>query len=308
MANRNPNFDIIRAVLSLWIVLLHCLWFAGISGGWWAWSGRADVEGFIVLSGYVITKLLLVKREPYHLFIYRRFLRLFPAFLACLLIAVLVRSWTVNSSAGDLAREASENTFFWPQLLAHLSLLFGMVPSTLLPESSVAFLPPAWSISLEMQLYLAAPLVLWSLYRFRLAAAACLWGIGLFSLLPQVSWRLHDYISPMGAFLPQKLAFFLLGMALCLWHSPTWKAELGGPPIPLAKFAGAKWLASVGQISYSLYLIHYPLLHLLRAIIPDATPAWATAALLTASGVPISLIAAKLLYVYVEKPGIALGR
>jgi len=44
-----------------------------------------------------------------------------------------------------------------PQLLAHLTMLHGAVPDQILPGSSITYLPPAWSISVEWQFYLVAP-------------------------------------------------------------------------------------------------------------------------------------------------------
>jgi peptidoglycan/LPS O-acetylase OafA/YrhL len=304
---RNPNLDIIRALLASWVVVFHALRFAGFYGGWQAASGRLTVDAFIVLSGYVISKSLIIKRPGYWAFIQQRFWRLFPGFAVCLGFALLVRPLTLHTSSGEFVREAAENHFFWAQLIAHLTLLFGMVPNAILPDASGAFLPPAWSISLETQLYLLAPFLLYAIYRFRWRAVGIVTAFSSLAFFPPIAWRLQDYISPLGAFFPQKLFFFLVGMGLCIASRRAFW-ELQTQDIPLLPVPGAAALARLGAWSYSLYLVHYPVLHLVKAALPAGFPVWATALLLITIGGSISVAFSALLYRYVELTGMAFGR
>lgn len=302
---RNPNFDILRGILASWVVVIHALWLTGIHGGWVARSGQIAVDMFIVLSGYVISKSMLIKRPTYGAFISQRFWRIFPAFAVCLAFALAIRPLTLHTSPTEFAREAAENHWFWPQLIAHLSLLFGLVPNVIMPEASGAFLPPAWSISLEMQLYIVTPLLLWAIARFRWSAAAVLGAFSALAFFPPVTWRLADYMSPLGAFLPQKIFFFLVGMGCCIANRVFWQYQ--DYDIALLPLPGAVYLMRLGTWSYSLYLIHYPVLHLTRAMLP-AMPAWTMVTMLLLIGGPISVGLAALLHIYVELPGIQLGR
>jgi peptidoglycan/LPS O-acetylase OafA/YrhL len=299
---RNPNLDLLRALLAFWVVMIHCLWFAGYGGELLSRLASSTVECFIVLSGYVITGLLLTRGPSYVGFVTSRFWRLFPAFAACLVIALLVRPWTLYSSVTELAREQAENAFFWPELLVHLTMLYGLVPSVILPQADIAFLVPSWSISLEFQLYLLAPLLILLLRRWRFRAVAWIAVAGLIPLFPPIAWRLSTYVSHMGAFAPQKLAFFLLGMAIYLCRRGKDRA------VALVRLPGAAALVWIGMRSYSLYLIHYPILHLLRAAIPSATAPELALGLLVGCGLPLSILSAHLLYQGIEKPGIALGQ
>ena len=164
--NRNQTLDVSRGFLSWIVVVVHVVWLAGYHGIIQGRAGVYAVDGFIILSGFVITQLLVTKNEPYGIFIFRRFMRLFRPFIVCLAIALLVRPFTFGTAPSELIREASENRYFWWHLGAHASLIHGLVPTAWLPQSQLAFLPPGWSISLEFQLYLVAPLVLWWLGRF----------------------------------------------------------------------------------------------------------------------------------------------
>jgi peptidoglycan/LPS O-acetylase OafA/YrhL len=103
-------------------VLVHVGWLAGFDGSIQHTAGVYAVDGFIILSGFVISQLLVTKNEPYGLYIFRRFMRLFPAFIACLAIALLVRPFTFGTAPSELLREASENRYFWWHLGVHASL------------------------------------------------------------------------------------------------------------------------------------------------------------------------------------------
>jgi hypothetical protein len=106
---RNQTLDVSRGFLSWIVVMVHVVWLAGYHGIIQHNAGAYAVDGFIILSGFVIAQLLVTKNEPYGLYIFRRFMRLFPAFIVCLAIALLVRPFTFGTAPSELLREASEN-------------------------------------------------------------------------------------------------------------------------------------------------------------------------------------------------------
>ena len=86
-----PGLDGLRAVAVMAVLLYH----GGIS---WATGGFLGVEVFFVISGYLITLLLVAEHErsgqiSFRRFWLRRARRLLPALFA-LLLAVLV-TWTI---------------------------------------------------------------------------------------------------------------------------------------------------------------------------------------------------------------------
>jgi peptidoglycan/LPS O-acetylase OafA/YrhL len=273
--------DPLRAILAWWVVLIHVLWLSGYAMDG---AGSLPVNGFILVSGLVITLLLTEKGEPYGTFIFRRALRLFPVYLVALSAALAVGS-------------GRQVPFFWCQLAAHLSLLHGAIPEIWLPHASAALLTPAWCISLEWQFYLIAPLMVWLVLRYRLLAVL-LFIASLAVLWPAVKWRTYGYWSEMGAALPQKFYLFLLGAllaryapVLASWKMPAWSAPFC-------------WL---GQISYSTYLIHLPLLQGLALLIP-AGHGLGHSLLLFGLGAPLIVGASALLYRYVEVPFMTIGK
>jgi peptidoglycan/LPS O-acetylase OafA/YrhL len=184
--------------------------FAAIEGlrGWLAWtvvvghialtshvkgSRAADygVLAFIVISGFVITHLILERREPYGVYIYRRFMRIFPLFIATCIIGYFTTPLFVEATSklpwrNDIWFWAHEETVkqqlanFWPHAIAHLSMLHGAISSNALPWSSLMFNSPAWSLSLEWQFYLVAPFCLLAIRKFSWAIAALVVTIALY--------------------------------------------------------------------------------------------------------------------------------
>jgi peptidoglycan/LPS O-acetylase OafA/YrhL len=299
--NRNPFLDVLRAALAWAVVGVHCAWFSGNAGPIQHQVGVWSVIGFVTISGYVITLSLVRRQEPYIDFVLRRLARLMPAFLACLALALVLRPLTIGSASTEAMREASENQFYPWHVLAHLSLLFGMIPERILPSGAMALLPPAWSISLEFQLYLAAPVLLYFLRKGKRPIAvlslACAWLL----LCQPFSGPLARYWGELGSFFPQRFFFFLLGMVIALYPTKMPKWQIRVPSV----------LIYFGQISYSTYLVHWPILASLNALFASVRtqmPHDLYACLLFIAGTPLIFLSSILLYEYVEKSGIAAGR
>lgn len=221
------RFDAIeglRGWLAWWVVLGHALQLSGtvgylpgkirmiVSHGDWS------VMLFMIISGFVIAHLLLGKNEDYGTYVTRRFFRLMPLFLATMTFALLLRPfyeaawvdsiWAVNREM-RAERLAHENAYPFQHLLLHLTMLHGMLPDSLFRFSSSSFLSPAWSLSLEWQFYLLAPLLVWAM-RGRVAGAIILvMGLVLAGLALEGlfgSWRYPSFIL-------LSLPLFLIGMA-----------------------------------------------------------------------------------------------
>ena len=149
-----PDIEGLRAVAILLVVLSH----AGIGA---VAGGYVGVDVFFVLSGFLITSLLLREvaatgRISIRRFYARRALRLLPAstlVLICTLVAA--HFWLSPLLAGEFARDAIAAAGYVSNLMfAHRGTLY-----------LAADVPPSpfqhfWSLAVEEQFYLAWPLLI----------------------------------------------------------------------------------------------------------------------------------------------------
>ncbi|HEV2135036.1 MAG TPA: acyltransferase [Terracidiphilus sp.] len=146
-----PELQGLRGLAVLAVVLYHCT--PRLTGTWlepvalWGWAG---VNLFFVLSGFLITSILLESREKPHYFrnfYMRRVLRIWPVYVLCLVVVYLNAPWFIGPGVWEAIRTAPWWAYiFFLQNLFHLSL----------PPS----LGPTWSLAIEEQYYfLWAPFV-----------------------------------------------------------------------------------------------------------------------------------------------------
>lgn len=158
-----------RALAVAAVILFHST--SILPGGW------AGVDTFFVLSGYLITRILVAEVEvrgtvSLKRFYMRRFLRLTPAF-ACLLSFEVVRAlW--NPTYREATLKAVAVSAFY---LMNWSRAFHWAPENVLDHT--------WSRATEEQFYLLWPTAL----LLTLRARPALWLAFAIALI--VSWRTH---------------------------------------------------------------------------------------------------------------------
>lgn len=274
----SPNLDGIRALAALIVLGFHAR-LPFLSGGW------VGVDVFFVMSGYLITRLLLNEtqqtgRVSVAAFYGRRLARLYPTLLVvaatCALLAP--RLWPNINGALDSA----------------LSLLY-LTDYSHLWHDAPSPLTHTWSLSVEEHFYLLWPLLLPCVLRCRKPALVL-----LFAYLALTAWRLisfHRFGWEATYYrFDTRLTGLVLGCLLPFVQLPTrkivpiaWAAitlvAVGvtygrpyalGAPMVLAELAaavivlaavhspggvlGSAPLAYLGRLSYGIYLWHLPVL------------------------------------------------
>jgi peptidoglycan/LPS O-acetylase OafA/YrhL len=289
-ADHVPELDGLRAVAAFAVGAYHC-------NQLWARGGSMGVDVFFVLSGWLITGILVREiertgRVDFRTFMVRRIRRLGPAL--ALLVGV-----TVAAHPGAWA--------------SGLAAIFYLTDFLIPVQHAGNPLTHTWSLAVEMQFYLLWPLILPMLLKFRrsivVAALLSAW------LLAHVAWQAWDL-----AGLPYSAAYYLplfhcsgllLGSALALAPRltlPAWAGWaaladliglcmfgnhlfLGDWIIALAElatavviisppaFLGAEPLPAFGAISYGFYLWQSPIAgwFLARGVEPPLVPVFALA-------------------------------
>ncbi|MGH9263635.1 MAG: acyltransferase family protein [Acidimicrobiales bacterium] len=231
----------------------------------WARGGFLGVDVFFVISGFLITAVLLSewRRDEWLDVVHfwkRRALRLLPALLLLLIVVRLVVPFLAPDQAGRLrgdVRAALAYVSNWRLIFEHQSYFEAAGRPPLLQH--------LWSLAVEEQFYLVWPLVLWAglgvrrkarrLFWFIVAAAAASAGLMAFLYEPGTDPSRVYYGTD------TRVGAILLGAALaCVWAPwrsgrrphPAGRAALG--VVGAGALAGLGWcLVSLHQFSDSLY-------------------------------------------------------
>ena len=147
-----PSLDGIRAFSVIAVMLYH----ANIA---WLPGGFLGVEVFFVVSGFLITSLLIEEREStQHIdlkqFWIRRARRLLPAFFVMVCATVVCVAFYATDSAPDFRRDVLPSLGYfsnWWQIFA--------VDTPYFAASSLPVLRHLWSLAVEEQWYLVWPLL-----------------------------------------------------------------------------------------------------------------------------------------------------
>ncbi len=173
-ALRLKPLESLRGLMALWVLVGHILAGAGIWSHHWPMpfrligQGQYPVDVFIILSGFVIFNLLSAKSENYWQFLERRAWRLLPVWFFCLFFSIPLRSLSEQAlrltpfdDGNNLQRLAvfiSAREHFVFHLISHLTLTHGLFDA-ILPYSAGTFIAPGWSLSVEWQFYVFAPVL-----------------------------------------------------------------------------------------------------------------------------------------------------
>jgi peptidoglycan/LPS O-acetylase OafA/YrhL len=197
-----PELDSLRGVAILLVLFCHGYFWSNGTGGLSGlakafvlatWPGWLGVNLFFVLSGFLITGILLDSKPKEHYFRHfyiRRALRILPAYYGILMILYLI---------GIRPRSFLLLSFFY---LSNVTPLFGVVQAY----------PVLWSLAVEEHFYLLWPSVVYKtssrVLEYSAVGIACLvpvlrlasYAIGWRMGLSQYTWLVADGLT-MGAWL-----------------------------------------------------------------------------------------------------------
>jgi len=228
---RIPEIDGLRALAALSVFASHAFAFTLVRVTGAGWIG---VDLFFVISGYLITTILLGMRGSSHYFknfYMRRTLRIFPPYYALLVLCLF---------CGVFARNYHVDWRLWLTYALYGSSLTAVQPWYLAASAQPGLansIQLNWSLSIEEIFYLLwAPAV-----RFLRVRHLFLLVISVIFAAPLVRWYLHSPGQSIEYyFFPARMDTLALGSLLALlrhsgrsFHVPGW-LPLAGLAVPLA--------------------------------------------------------------------------
>ena len=279
--NQNTNWiflGLVRFYLAAVVFGTHFAYFSGDRSWWITLShdlgGKAAVLGFMLISGYSIAASLQARSDGFYL---RRFLRIYPLYIVAVMLTMFIE-FVTNGIV-----QAHDRSF------ESLGWIVGIGNSLLLQTFLVkpmSFNTPLWSLSVEVFFYLCAPLFVrlparW-IFALIIISLACF-------MLPQREdfGTVYYVLSKFNAL--RYMWAWLLGFML--WHYKSKAISifsivcgsvvffhehtteifsiatyliaiisiLVSPYISTKTLSLSSW-HFLGEISYPLYLFHYPVL------------------------------------------------
>ncbi|HEV7723341.1 MAG TPA: acyltransferase, partial [Iamia sp.] len=157
LLRRRPLLDGLRGVMVVLIVLYH------LRSGSWLHGGWLGVSGFFVLSGFLITSLLLVERSRNGWVSLPRFYARRARRLAPVLLTVTVGTVVAVQAAGATLDPGRLRGDAWATLLYSANWRFIQTDQSYFSSFEPSPLRHTWSLAIEEQFYLVWPLLLMAL-------------------------------------------------------------------------------------------------------------------------------------------------
>ncbi len=234
-----PDVDGLRAIAVGIVVLFHAR--LGLFPG-----GYTGVDVFFVISGFLISTIIWRELQAgtftFAGFYERRVRRIFPALAVVMLVTLVLGAfWFAPQDYATLGRSARATAAFYSNFFFNNQFGYFM------PGAETQPLLHTWSLAVEEQFYLVAPLFLILLARMQSQRRILLF-LALFATSLAIS-SIGAFGESKGAFyLPHSRAFELMfGMALVIGLAPQWRNDTLRE---VAAFAGLSMIM-VAALAYS---------------------------------------------------------
>lgn len=258
-----PEIDSLRFVAIAMVVVYHLAGFVAENDrlarvpdagrGWFydaASYGHYGVQLFFMISGFVLALpfathwLANGKRVQLRAYFLRRLTRLEPPYVLCM----------VGFAAILIARQR----YPVDEILTHLGASLLYLHNLVYANGSLINVV-AWSLEIEVQFYCMAPLLamLYAVRQpvLRRAIILVIFAVTAFVIAPLTEGR---WALTIAGF----LQYFLVGFLAADLYVTVWRHQLHAPlwwRAPQVILRNT-WLATIGGMCYSIYLLHFPLI------------------------------------------------
>lgn len=310
-AARSNNFDLLRLLLAVSVALYHVGVLSKDFPAFAAIPAWGAVQAFFVISGYLVTQSYISSRTIKNYF-EKRARRVLPAYVTVVIGAVILGTLITTAPAEEFMPGVMR---YLAANLAFLNFLAPTIPGVFDGQPINGAL---WTIKIEVGFYILLPLIIAFLRSVGVLlgsaiiyACALVWSFTFEALgYPTLSYQL-----------PGQMAYFIVGVLLAMIpltaRLQVWVTCIatlaylifGDVARPLALGTATILFATglphiraglqhVGDLSYGVYVYHFPTIQLLIYLGAFAVDP----VLAAASAMALTLCLALLSWRYIEKP------
>lgn len=290
------RFDLVRLMFASWVFIYHAVVLSSAQPGGAVEGGLAvlaelSIQGFFIVSGALVFGSYERSRNLAD-YAEKRVRRLYPAYAVVILIPAALASFhalQTDHSMMDVLRYIGANLVF-------LNFLEPNLPGFFEGQRFTEVNGALWTLKIEVMFYMALPMIAWGL-----AKLGKYWWVGIAALIMSAfAWielmlAFDHPLSPVLARqLPGQMMYFAAGIALWkVWPvaqaQATWFGIIGGvalmlsllvPGLEALRVLGLAGLvaglafgpgpamnvASYGDVSYGIYIVHFPIVQMLVSV------------------------------------------
>jgi peptidoglycan/LPS O-acetylase OafA/YrhL len=303
MIIKNNNFDAVRIGLALIVVFQHLAVLTGINEFQYFrtyFNPDFAVKGFFAISGYLVTKSYLTSSSLLEYF-EKRIRRIYPAYLASICLCLLIGISVSKLGVIDFLTSFHTWKYFFSNAI-FLNFIQQDLPLVFTDNLMNAMNGSLWTIKIELMLYFCIPPAVYLFHRYGVVAMATLMMISSILWVNYFEFVFEGKIgSELARQFPGQLSYFIFGSLLaindnflkkCGWlalFSLPFVFLIQDPQIrifidPLAYSSIVLFLATsavkslnvgrYGDVSYGIYLYHFPIIQLLVELKIFETNIW----------------------------------
>lgn len=290
------RFDFLRLLFASVVFIYHIVVLAQLNLGEAQWVQLAElsIQCFFVISGTLVYGSF-IRSQTTKVYAKKRVRRLLPAYLVVILVPSVIALFLTGHLAYVL-RYLGWNSLF-------LNFMQPTLPGVFEGNHITAVNGALWTLKIEVMFYLILPILAWVIAKAGSAKwlllaviyiTAEIWRQSLFSGAVSLPGHLASYNEQLSRQLPGQMSFFLTGMVIWMFwdqakKAPIWFLPLGllftllsvflpvfetlraaglGLLIVYIAFAkgpalnAARW----GDLSYGVYITHFPITQMLIAL------------------------------------------
>lgn len=277
---RNNCFDALRYFFAISLIIVHVTTLAD-KEQFWAITGSLRVKAFFVITGYLVT-YSFIRRNELKSYIKKRAARILPAYLCCILFCLVLGLFLSSLSAGDFLSSKMTCKYVVANIFM-LNWLEPCLPGVFTSNSFPQMNGSLWSMKFEVIFYAIVPFYVFVCRRLSRIMVTTLTAGMIFLAYPHLGYHAQVFCYFFSAILVLfnketiDKYFPYVFLAACLniiavrfLSQPEWLIEYFLMPLEVFSFAIVLigiafhfkplfFLARYDNISYGLYLYHFPI-------------------------------------------------